>query len=406
MSQSYRLKRFTNAPILRRIDFSLLVEFFESDDRFVQFLSQRGMRWTRERGTFDYDALASILMDPGVDAPDELLDALYFVDNLADDECYDSILRECSSAGIDLGTAELTPEELTLRVWLRDRNILERVHAEHRRVSPRKFESFYPTFGRPPEFRPPSAQALSVLEDDLNTWYAFKKKGRGARIFVFPREDGVWFLIRHGQRLKREGTMESDGAPGSVFYRPEKFDVAIYYPATGELAINTATKGEREAYCNHFGKHFFGNERFFRFVEPLAKYTLRPLIEQGLGALACSDVEGMRSVRLSELCIAHRGDQYDIEIRRASDVFAALARQGRAVEQTEDSRELLRAKFSIIFSDGAERKVVIEPPNIASFDRDADNAIVHEWLSRRGFICTQTRRDGSDARPDAVVAVH
>jgi len=31
----------------------------------------------------------------------------------------------------------------------------------------------------------------------------------------------------------------------------------------------------------HLGKHAFGDERFFRFDDPVAKYTLRPLIDKG-----------------------------------------------------------------------------------------------------------------------------
>jgi len=226
MPKSFRLKHFTNVAALKRIDLRLLAEFLESDGRFRDFLSARGLAMSRDVEQFDYGALASILMNPGADTPDALLDALYFVDGMADPECCDQILDECRRAGHRL-TAELSPEDLTLRVWLLDRNILERVHAEQYRVQPKRFVSYFGRVsGRPAPVL--TAQTLTALQDGLNEWYDFKKKGRGSRVFPFPREDCLWLLVRHGERMKREGTLENDGGSKNIFYRPEKFDVLIY----------------------------------------------------------------------------------------------------------------------------------------------------------------------------------
>ena len=393
MAESLRLKRFTNVAILKRIDFALLVEFFESDDRFRAFLVQRGLIWTADTDAFDYSKLASILMSPGLDTPDDLLDALYFVDGMADPECYDRILEECQEKDIPVGETP-SPEDLVLRAWLADRNILERVHAEQHRVRPKKFESFFAGRGDLPDLTHPSDAVLSALEADLNEWYDFRKKGRGARVFPFVREDGVWFLVRHGQRMKREGVMEADGESGSRFYRPEKFDVLIYYPDKGELAIYTETKGELQAYCRYLGKHLFGDINFFRFEAPVAKYTLQPLIERGRGVLVCSDVEGIKSIRLYELHILHDSEQKDIEVRKADDAFRALEDSGRSLQTEDASIKLIKAKFEVTFDGDKERSVVIEPPNTASFDREADNAVIHEWLLLREFICTQETGHG------------
>lgn len=403
MSKIFRLKRFTNVAILKRIHFSLLVRFFESKEVFQAFLAKRGFPWTRDQAAFDFDELARILMSPSVDTPDELLDALYFVDNLADPDCYERILHDCQEAGVDLGDNDPSPEDLTLLAWLADPNILERVHAEQYRARPQKFESYFAAATDRPNLPRLSNELLRAIENDLNGWYEFKKKGRGSRVFPFVREDGVWFLVRHGQRIKREGTVEADGEPGSVFYRPEKFDVLIYYPQTGELAINTETKGERQAYCRYFGKHLLGDEKFFRFEDPIAKYTLGPLIEVGRDALRCRDVEGLDLITLVELHIEHDSEQHDVEIRRSCDVFRALEDKGRNLADEAPIIRLVRAKFRVRFVGGKERIVAIEPPNIASFDRESDNAIIHEWMTLRGFICLE-REEPANATPEAVLA--
>lgn len=403
MAQSFRLKRFTNVALLRRFDFLLLLEFFESDPRFKKFLMDRGITWTSDSGAFDFGAVAHVLMSPGADTPEELLDALYFVDNLATPESSDRIVEECARAGIDLGGVDYSPEDLALKAWLAAPHILQRIHAEQYRTRPEKFESYFAN--RPEALGTPAAGVLAALEDDLNEWFDFKKKGRGARVFPFLGDDAVWFLVRHGQRIRREGTVEADQKSGSIFYRPEMFDVLIYYPATGELAIHSQTKGERRAYCQLFGKHLFGDTRFFCFDNPLSKYTLAPLMSAGREALVCADVAGLEHITLVELHIQRDSDQKDVEIRRADDVFHALADQGRDLAEEDGAMTPVKAKFRIEFTGGKERAVVIEPPNTASFDRESDNAIIHDWLGRRGFIQMDNAQEADHAESDAVLAV-
>jgi hypothetical protein len=402
MAQSLRLKRFTNVALLKRFSFPLLMELFESAPAFKAFMAARGIALVRDADVFDFDALARVLMSPDVDTPEELLDALYFVDNLADPECSDRILEECVRANIDLGGTELSPEDLALKAWLASPNILQRIHAEQYRTRPEKFESYFAGRADNLEMAPPATSVLTALEADLNEWFDFKKKGRGARVFPFPCEDAVWFLVRHGQRIKREGTVEADQKSGSVFYRPEKFDVLIYYPATGELAVHTETKGERRTYCRCFGKHLFGDPTFFRFENPVSKYTLNPLVSLGRAALVCSDVSGIEDIALVELHIERDSDQTDVEVRRADDVLRALEDQGRNL--ADEAVALTKAKFRVRFTGGKERTVVIEPPNAASFDRESDNAIIHEWLSRRGFIVVGKVEEAANAEPDGILA--
>jgi len=389
MAQSFKLKRFANVAVLKQVDQGLLMEFLNPFREFL--VEQRRMTWPDDPENLDHEALADILMSPGTDTPGDLLDALYFMDALSDDDCYDRILAECQEAGIDLGQALLSPEDLTLRVWLVDRNILEKVHAEQNRVRPKRFKSFFAGCANRPDLHYPPQELLSALDSDLSEWFDYKKKGRGARVFPFFREDWVWFLVRHGQRIKREGTMEADGASGSVFYRPERFDVLIYYPDTGELDIYADTKGEERTYCRLFGKHLFGDEAFFLFDDPLAKYTLRPLIDRGRAALVCGDIEGIDRIRLTELQILHIGEQKDLEIRRADDVFEALEAVGRNLADETTATRLIKAKFKVQFSGDRERTVMLEPPNIAVFDREADNDVIHAWLGKRGFIAEVQR---------------
>ncbi len=400
---SFRLRRFSNAAILKRIDTALLMRFLDPYREFL--VTQRGLPWPDEPDDFDHSALAGILMSPSIDTPEELLDALYFVDNLADPDCYDRILGEARDAGIEVceDGEDPSPEDLTLRVWLADPMILERVHAEMYRTKPKAFLSFFATREDRPDLLFPEDAVRTALENELNDWFQWKKKGRGARVFPFPKEDGFWFLVRHGQRIKREGTVEADGDSGSVFYRPEKFDVLIYYPETGELAIYTETKGEQAIYCKLFGKHLFNDDAFFRFESPIAKYTLQPLIGLGRDTLICSDVVGIESIDLYHL--EYRRDS-ELDNKRTvggDDVFADIETNGP--DLTELGLHLVKAKFRVTFTGGRQRIIGIEPPNRASFDRETDNSMIHDWMTKRGFIVVSSDGVITDAEHGAAVAL-
>lgn len=404
MARTLSLKRFTNIAILKRIHTPLLLEFLSPYQEFLA--NQRLLTWPDKPGDFDHSALVEILMSPSVDTPEELLDALYFVDNLADPDCYDRILQEAEDAGINVNTAggdDPTPEDLTLRVWLANPLILERVHAEMYRSKPKSFLSFFPVEAERPDLGILGDTVCIALENDLNEWFHWKKKGRGARVFPFPREDGFWFLVRHGQRIKREETLEADESSGSVFYRPAKYDVLIYYPDTGELAIFTETKGEQKTYCRLFGKHLFGDEKFFEFKNPAAKYTLQPLIDRGRDALFCRDVAGIEAIELYRLEYRRDLDYSNTRTVSGDDVFGDMEANGP--DLTEPGLHLVKAKFRVTFTGGRQRIITIEPPNRAVFDRETDSPMIHDWMNKRGFIVLISAGGLSDAASRVAVAV-
>ena len=400
MATSLQPKRLCNPAILKKIDFPLLTKLLEP---FRAYLEGRSLLWTEIEAEFDYPTLAIALADPTEETPEELMDAIYFIDVMADDDLFDRIHAEAVESGVDLGTSnELTPADLAVRVWLADRNILERVHAEQYLTRPKKFQSYFADHLDVPDLQYPSDPTLKGLETDLNEWFDTHKKGRGTRVFPFFREDGVWFMVRHGQRMKREGTMEPNGGSGSKYYRPETFDVLIYYPEQRELTIHTQTKGETQAYCKHIGKHLFGDAGLFDFENAKPKYTLKPLIDQGPEVLACRKGEGVQAVRMVELQFIHDFEQRYVECHRGDDVFAAMAAKNRGIP--EDA-QLVRVSFKVLFEGAIKwRTVTLCMPNIASFDRESDAQTIHAWLAKRGFLC-MIEPEAADARPAEAVAV-
>jgi hypothetical protein len=309
---------------------------------------------------------------------------LYAINEMATPDAMDEFLEAATATGLSLNSGpEVTPADIAVQVWLADPEMFERKHAEQLVRRPRSFQSFQSRENLEQDINP-SPEALAALEADLDEWFDVKKRGRGCRVFIFPKEDGVWFLVRHGQPFKREGSLKKSGESGSVYYRPEKHDVLVYNPAVGELRINAETKGEKDIYRAKFGLHLFGSKDHFPGT---AKYTLNPLRDDGEASLVCSEVKGMEWVKLTEIRYFWGGAENETEIRKADDVFASLGRR----DATIPSRvAIVGATFSVKFVDAKNpRSVSLWPPNIAKYTRDNDGALVEQWLSRRRFILAE-----------------
>ena len=160
-----------------------------------------------------------------------------------------------------------------------------------------------------------------------------------------------------------------------------KYDVVVYARRLGELRINARLVGEKKLYCQKLGQHLFVDENCFPGIR---KYTLDPLREYGADSLACGDIEGIESITLIEINLLWGGAHREIEIRKANDIFAALAARQR--ELPEHPR-IIKAVFKVKFADSkTPRSVTVRPPNIAQYTRDSDAALVEQWLELRGFI--------------------
>ncbi len=383
-----RLRHFSNPQTLRAISPRRLVRFLEP---FRNFLVSRKFHLPTEENTkdgksqetqcIDYQALVQVFMTPDEGTPRELLDGLYLVDEMSTPESMDDLLVAAEAAKLELDPdMDHSPADIAVQVWLLHPEILERQHAKRFLWRPKSFEYFQSTTKNPPKFTMPSASVQKQLECELDDWFESKKRGRNSRVIIFPEENGVSFLIRHGEPFKRDESQEGADV-SSVCYRPIKYDVVVYDHQLGELRINTNLVGKKKLYCQKLGKHLFGGEDVFPGKE---KYTLEPLRELGEDALACGDIEGIEWITLTEIEV-HWGGAYNArEVKKADDVFADLQRRHRHLPE---GGRITRAVFKIKFEDSkTPRTVRIKPSNVAQYTRDSDAVLVERWLQLREFM--------------------
>ncbi|MHB1000792.1 MAG: hypothetical protein ACYC27_16240 [Armatimonadota bacterium] len=331
---------------------------------------------------FDYSALVDVLMTPDVDMPREMIDALYYVHEMATTEGMDNLLNEAEMAGIKLDDdPDPTPIDVAIQVWFADKDIVETKHAEQFCVKLRMFEYYQAKVVK--DLRYLSPEIMQSLEQDLDNWFLSKCRGRGTRVLHYFQGDTVYFLVRHGEPCKRESVIVS-GESSSVFYRPEKFDVLVYKIPTGELRINVRTKGEKMLYLEMFGEHLFGDKFIF---SPKKKFNYDPLKVDGEDALVCSDIPGIEWIKLIELEFT-QGGQYGIAgTWKGDDIFVKLRKFSR---RNSASCRIDKVIFQVKFADSKRpRMVSIKSSNIAQFQRDGDGDLFELWLLARGFVLSE-----------------
>lgn len=338
------------------------------------------------------DQLVEAILSLDANAPPPLTSALACIVGLGTPEMLPVVLTAAQMEQINLGgESDLTPADVALRLWLRAPHLLERAFAEQSLESPREFEYFRATAALTPPRSAPE-DLIGVLEEELGASFDARMLGRSVRVFHMPRPGGLWFLVSHGDLLRREeGFCDCGAEPTSVEYRPLAHDMVVFDMASGELRAHARTESERDLYRRAFGRHLFGREDFF---VASAKYTLGPIRRDGAECLRCSEVGDLEWVALREVHCRWGGSQSEYAVIRSDDVFAALRERCALLPSVP---ELVRAKFEVKFrAAGPTRFTTVALPNIALYDRDQDVSPIEEWLSKRGF---HDVRDDNRATP-------
>ncbi len=375
---SLSFRRFTHSSSLREIAPEHLIALLRPH---AEFLRRHHATLPDDHRGLNYEALAVAVLQPHADTPPELIDALWYIHEMSTPDAMESLLEEAARAGLDLDPQYYSPADAATRIWLAAPDLLRRKHAEYAVLKRKSFESFPARPGASLVYRAPDAAAAARLEADVAAWYIEHRRGPGARVFVFEHEHEMRLVIRHGGPYRREGSMDG-GEPGSVHFRPMGFGVAVFDRRSWELRINGGGKGEKQMYREAIGRHLFGQADFF--PADVKKYTLEPLRRDGRRSLVCTDLQGLRHVRVIELRMYLGGSFHRAVTEQADDVLLAL----------EENREVIpadalltAAKFEIHFADSPKpRSVTIRHGNVAQYTRDGDADLVESFLRRRGFI--------------------
>ena len=371
----YNLKRFSKPEFLRQINPKRLLAFLRKFPQGEAAVNNRDI---------DYDYLSEILASPEPGADTGIFDALAMIDAVSNDGNFDLLRRliENKSYAGKLGD-DVTVADLALTIWMHEPEQLENILNRHDRSYPRSFIYFRGLLVPRRYFVPPKPSLLQRLTRSLNKVFQRKKRGRNIKVTVLDESDEYQFMIRKGEPYSRDSAIKENGTSGSVYYRPERFDLIVLRPKIAELRLAIYRKAPWliEAYRTLFGYVFYGEQEYFSSEDV---FDLQPLLTEGAEVLVCSDVPGLKEVSLEQIKIKVRPDEvYALHgpqaISMLHDLKPEVLAQGKVIS----------AKFKVKFSGSlTERIVAIKNKNTAEFKYDADGAIIELWLTKRKIRTT------------------
>ena len=384
MASTFTPHRISSPHILQRVDPKALYRLLK---KYRTFFAAEGV-FPPSPDKIDCDRLALVLAVPDEQMPAHLMADLFYWDEVAEMGHIEDLNEIAARHGISYGD-RATIEDAALLVRLGAPEALEDLHAVYHAHGllrkKKRFLSYFATVKRLPPWRKPAQGVLDSFAQDMDMWYDGQKKGRGTRVSVIEKTDAAWLIVRHGGTFKRENALEN-GEPRIVFYRPEAYDLLIYYHQQGELAIYNDSRGikERRAYCTYLGRNLFGDPEFFERADA-RKYTLEPLRTKGRAAMDCTDVPELDAARLTHLRYQFNGHNRHCVTHRAEDVFAGLEDLG---DQIPEEAELvcMGVKLTPKGGLGGERTVRLYAPNVSVYDHESDAEFAHQFLVSQGFI--------------------
>lgn len=332
--------------------------------------------------------LLRVFTQPDGEMPSELLEALYVLDDLADESGHDRILDEAKRQGITLDGDGLTPGEFAIAVHCDHPRLLRVCHEKtiYRKV--RNYQEYQAKNNT--ALRMATAERkCGELEEALAPWFESKNRSRACEIWPYEERGEITFMVTHGRPLLTEGSIDKKLRRSRVAYRPQKHDSVICDNRLHVLRINAQTVGEKDLYREQFGRVLFGDADHFPGRDI---YTLAPL-RRGANALRLA--AGIDMVRLSEVWIEVDNGQHFVQISKAYNLADSITQYGRP--NLAEGR-LVRASFLIKYSSGGRpRKLELRPPNVAIFDRDRDGDAAEAFMRVNGYLRLRPGDGGTGA---------
>ena len=372
-------RKFTHTHVLKACGVDLLEQFFDrfrasiSDEELVFPVPGKGEKAANEY----YRAVLQIFRDPER-LPDDLCEVLYQIDGLSASETADRLTSVAAAEGIVLQTEDdPTGTEVALQIWMAKPDVFKKEYDSQKLINLRTFTKFLSDDCGPMTFQAPTTKQLAEVSDAMLGW--FKKYHRGEDLWItFSEMNGEWwFVLEHGERVNRTGTIENRQRKIRRL-RPATDDVLVYDPTTNAIRVCAGSTGVKRQFRDAFGLVFFGTKKYFDKEEV---YRFEPICEDPDTALDPEGLKGIEEIRLVEIRYFNGGKFNEVVTRHSKDVVAMF--QGRQ-RPLPDGNKVHRMCFEVIFEgDEKPRPVKITSRSTIQIARECDHGLVHAWLRLR-----------------------
>lgn len=371
--------RIANPEVLRQVDPANFRAFAQP---FVDHFDRHGISLPPidRNADYDYERLASFLLNTSNNHPPELIDALFYVNPLCDDEAQDELTQELEDAGFEPpADMKMSAADWTLFAWRVAPEIVVRLFPRYSQRAGRSVQCFR---ARGDILPPIALDKLSDLDADCKRWFTKKRRGENTSLRHFPEKDGSHsFIVRHGTTFARVGLMEADRPAASG--HPETYDLIQVH--TNPPCLLVVAKGQtiQRYYRSVFGEHLFGDVNAFAGD---ATYTLDPLRESAVHVSENCLVPGLLAVSVTELSYNFGGINEERTVYRAKNLAYRYDDDGRPQERKLPRSAPGFAKLALRLQ-GVEGLVYldIKPPCTARPSRLCDGDIIDAFLLKAGI---------------------
>jgi hypothetical protein len=376
-----RFKNFSDLGFIQRVDKPRFMAPLLTPHK--DYFAKQELDVEKLKNGDGYDRKLLSAFTSAEDMPEDLLDKLYMLDDLADGAGHGRILAEADRQGVKLNGIlgeDLSPGELAIAVHLQHARVVRSAHDRTIFRKIKNYEEFQGTGGKQLSLKAANAKR-AALEADLAPWFESKNRSRACEIYVYEEKDDIKFEITHGRPYRTDGTIDKKLRRSRVAYRPQKHDSVIFDTRTGVLKLNAQTQGEKDLYRKAFGKVLFDDEGYFPAGDI---YTLAPLRK---AKPTIATVAGIESARLTEVWIQVDAESGFVQISRAYNLLAEADKRGNP---NFAQGKIVRAAFLIKYrSGGRPRRLELRPPNVAIYDRARDGDPAEEFMRANGFTKLQ-----------------
>ena len=390
---SFKPKYLTNPDVVRTIQSKRLLDLLTP---YHDFLHSRGLSLpsVQEAETLDLERIVEILGSPDESAPQDLLNAVGYIDEMATPQGMDALLGVAIRAGMPFDEdADQSPADIAVQVWLFNPAIVEAQHTWHTWKSPRRMECFQPDDARRSAALPLTPQRIDQAKCEMSSYFGGNNRGKYCKFFVRTRAEQIETSIQRGDPFRREQKIEDDGVR-NIHYRPAGKDTVIFNERDHVLQCSSSMKRVVPIYQRVFGILLFDDPEYFTDA-PV--FTLAPLEELGVDALSWGDIDDIEGIVFTQYRV-DRGGRNAYAIFGADDIIEDLRERG---ESLVIQGRLVDATFKIKFrGTRASRTLKLYAGNAACYTRDENASAAEQWLKLRQFVIrsgAKVEKDFDDA---------
>ena len=236
-----------------------------------------------------------VIASPTESTPPDLVERLELLDLISETQSMLNFEAEYHDLVNSCRDPDDTTADLAVKILLKAPAIAWREFDRQALQAQRSLVSF--RVGAGVRFRGVTAARIAEFESFVAPW--FEANARSGICHVHHREEpeGIAFVIRHGDMLKRIGILDEAGSQVSRILRPERVDIAHFRHLAGEWQISGLGAKIQDLYRDAFGLVFHGN---LNALIPSKRYSLEPLRE-GPCSLECNPRNRVQFAELKSL---------------------------------------------------------------------------------------------------------